>query len=299
MDPSRPRRYLPLVVNLLLVLITAAMPMPTAASSSEFDLVYVRVPRTAGPIESENSQGEPFTINHPDIGDRLPDIKLQVAGFNAPGQLVHMNAQGHRRIVFDCFKEVVPCVPLDPAVSFNGREVLFSVVYQHPQVEVSGRRLAKSSHAQLMVANLDTGEVRKLPHIPGTYDLGPVWLPNGKIMFTSNRSAIWGTVLRGATPAQHRSLQLWTANADGTQPRNVGIHEVDGALNPFVLSSGRVIYSSWQLNHMLAYRANNGRPNKFGTLHNMFWVASVDQDGGDWQSLLGAHTSKYGNRSPT
>ncbi len=279
---------------LLFATVAGLEPVSAQASTKQFGFVYVRVPRSQGPVDAVNRKGEPFTIDHPDVTDRLPDTQLQLTGFNAPGQLVHVDALGNRRILFDCLKEITPCVPLDPAVSFDGREILFSVLYQSPDVEAGGRKLGKTSHAQLMIARLDTGEIRKLPNIPGTFDLGPVWLPDGKIMFTSTRSGVWGTVLRGARPAQHHSLQLWIANADGTQPRNVGVHEVDGALNPFVLSSGRVIYSTWQLNHMLAFRANNGGPNKFGTLHNMFWVASVDQNGGDWQSLFGAHTSKYG-----
>ncbi len=284
-----------LFLAMLFTVVSVFNPVLAHTITEPFGFVYVRVPRTQGPVEAETRLGETFTIDHPDVNDRLPDTKLQVAGFNAPGQLVHIDAKGNRRILFDCFKEATPCVPLDPAVSFDGSEVIFSVLYQSPEFERNGRKLEKSSEAQLMIVRLDTGEIRKLPHRSGTYDLGPVWLPNGKIMFTSNRSAKWGTVLRGATPATHQSLQLWIANADGTEPHNVGVHEVDGALNPFVLSSGRVIYSSWQLNHMLAYRANNGGPNKFGTIHNMFWVASVNQEGGDWQSLFGAHTSKYGN----
>ncbi len=296
MNQGTSRRPSVLLIPLLVLftLVSSIDPIPATASTSQFGFVYVRVPRTQGPVEAKTMRGEAFTIDHPDVNDRLPDSKLQVTGFNAPGQLVHIDAKGNRRILFDCFKEVTPCVPLDPAVSFDGNEVIFSVLYQTPGGETSDRKLKNSSHSQLLIARLDTGEIQKLPHTTGTYDLGPVWLPNGKIMFTSNRSAKWGTVLRGATPPQHQSLQLWIANADGTQPRNVGVHEVDGALNPHVLSSGRVIYSSWQLNHMLAYRANNGGPNKFGTLHNMFWVASVNEDGGDWQSLFGAHNSKYG-----
>jgi len=80
------------------------------------------------------------------------------------------------------------------------------------QVGIYNRQKIEESNAHLWLLDLATGQATKLaPHAGMSLDETPSWFPDGKrIAFQSNRTGI---------------LQVWTMNADGTDPRQVtGLH---------------------------------------------------------------------------
>ena len=267
-------------------------PLPPIEPIRLGGVVYVRVPRTTatGVINGN-------TYKNFDVYDRLletvtPESTLGVSELNGPGQLVYLDADGNTHILYDCMNSVPACVPLDPMVDWAGGKVIFSVytgVLSNLQMHGTTlpNRTMQSTGAQIHIVDLQTKQVTPLPQPSGVHDTGPIWLSDGRIMFTSTRSKEHGIMLRGITPQHHYQLQMWMMDADGSNAVRVGPSDINSALHPYLLSSGRVIYSSWQLNHQLAFRGGPG--NAPGTTHNMFWVASIDQRGGDWLSLLGAH----------
>lgn len=272
-------------------------------------VVYSRVPRTVpSEVTADQFSRERTTIDgktyknfdHYDQLSETGDVSHSMQMFNGPGQLVYRDSNGNTQILFDCMNAPIPCVPLDAMVDFTGRYIIFSVYYgeldyMHEHgVDLPNLEL-RTTHAQMHIVDLQTLKVTPIPQPEGVYDTGPVWLPNGRIMFTSTRSKEFGTSIRDHTPIDTHSLQLWIADVDGKNAANIGPHERDQALHPYVLSSGRVIYSTWQLNHQLPFRENNGGANSFGTTRNFFWVASVDLRGGDFHSLLGAHGTYINN----
>ena len=272
-------------------------------------VVYSRVPRTvpsditAGQFSAERITIDGKKYKNFDFIDLLSetgyeDDVMQV--FNGPGQLIYLDDKGKNHILFDCMNAPIPCVPLDAMVDFSGNKVIFSVYYGELQpLQAHGIDLPNtvlySTHAQLHIVDLKTFNVTPISQPKGIYDTGPVWLPDGRIMFTSTRSKEFGTTVRWHSPLDNHVLQLWISDADGSNAYNISPHERDHALHPYVLSSGRVIYSTWQLNHQLPFRDNNGAPNSFGTTRNFFWVASIDLRGGDFHSLLGAHNGHVKN----
>lgn len=259
-------------------------------------VVYTRVPRTRGRHEVTLRDGSSYTLESPDVWDRLPDSRLVFEGFNAPGQLVLRRPDGSETIIFDCFKSPQPCVPLDPAVSSDGRKILFSV-YRGRQLssaewnrtKLPNQRLAGAMEAQLHVADLNSGKITALAHQAGVFDVSPAWLPDGRIIFASTRANTEQPRLDRITPNNRKEPQLFISAADGRGAINVSPHEVSTAMHPYVLSHGRIAYSSQWLSHNLAYGTTNGSINWPGTLDNMWLVMDIDLRGGDMNALLGAH----------
>ena len=76
------------------------------------------------------------------------------------------------------------------------------------QAGVYNRQKIEESTAHLWIVDVGTGQATKLaPHSGWSLDETPSWFPDGKrIAFQSNRTGV---------------MQVWTMNADGTDPRQV------------------------------------------------------------------------------
>ncbi|GAB3289974.1 PD40 domain-containing protein [Parahaliea aestuarii] len=272
---------------------TPQRPSPEAALEP---MVYTRVPRTHGQHTVTLRGGESYTLHSPDIWDRLPDTKHVFDGFNAPGQLVYRDVDGSERVLYDCMQREKPCVPLDPAVSLDGSKILFSV-YRADRLRnayLSGttlpnQQLGSITNAQLHIVDVASGEVHPLPQPAGALDVSPTWLPDGRIMFASNRDPQREPFLDRITPNNRADPRFYIANADGSDVHLVTQHEVSTAMHPYLLRSGRVAYGSQWLSHNLPYMSTNGGVNWPGTLDNMWVVMDMDYRGGDMTALYGAH----------
>lgn len=286
--------------GMVLLLALAAFCPPTAvraASPSVQDvIVYSRVPRTLDTTMLIN--GEPVEVRHLDVFDALPEVAMPFSGFSAPGQLVLRGRYGWERVIFDCYTENLPCVPFDASVSLDGRRIAFAVYRADGfkqrrlrQNEVLPNKLLGSSgrESQIYIYTIQTGELSAWPHVPGRQDTSPVWLPDGRIMFASDRHGTREPFIPGATPTSKAPPRLYVANADGTGVVDIAPHEVGGAMHPWLLNSGRVAYSSKWLSHNLPFVGTNGGINWFTTLENMWVLADIDYRGGDMTALLGSH----------
>lgn len=273
-------------------------PYTTSALNENFAIVYIRIPRVTQSSDYTNYLGiKKIGLKNWDLMQTLPETSHRVGDMSGPGQLVYRNRQGQERVLFDCMVSA-DCLPMDPTVSFDGKKVIFSVLKGKFQFAMNhGLPLPynyiESTEAKLVIVDIQSGELNYLPHISGTYDTGPIFLPNGKIMFTSNRANDLGSSHSYLSPNKERSLQLWLANGDGTQAERVGPHELDGALHPYVMSDGRVLFSTWQIRHLQAHSSNNGSIGSPSAKDNKFWLASVDHTGGKWMAVLGAHGHEY------
>lgn len=269
---------------------------PLYEGALEEAIVYVRVRRTTGLHDVELKDGSSYTLHSPDVWDQLPDSGHVFDGFNAPGQLVLRHSDGTERILYDCFKQSEPCVPLDPMVSFDGERILFSV-YRGERLKqawwngttLPNERLDSATEAQLYVVDIASGKVTPLKHSPGVFDVSPVWLPDGRILFASSRAGFREPWLDRITPNRRVETQLYIADSDGGNAINISPHEVTTAMHPYVLQSGRIAYSSHWMSHNLAYGSTNGGINWPTTLNNMWLVMDMDIRGGDMNALLGAH----------
>jgi hypothetical protein len=291
----------------------------TTPLTTPFAIVYVRIPRTVGGV----TKADPYSPAVPIDGqfDNFPETSRWVSGMSGPGQLVYRDRAGRETVLFDCINQLhTPivggvrdpggpreCLPLDPSVSFDGKKVLFSVLYASFQPKTSGgatiTKVAKDPvGAQIFEADLTTFAVRALDYRQlGDFDTSPVHIPwdvtnpndTDRILFTSNRAReLPSSLLYGPNPGASFNatlLQTHIADQDLKNARRVGVHERDGVLHPFVMSDGRVVFSFWSLSHMAGYRHNNGVSRVGASKENEAWLASFDSKGGTFAAVFGRH----------
>jgi hypothetical protein len=136
----------------------------------------------------------------------------------------------------------VVCCDQDPAfaevdisgydLSFDARQIVFSA------------KLAGDQRYGLFLLRLDDGSIDQLPTNPLRDYVSPIFLPGGKILFTTN------AVVEEGAP-QHRdeyergvTLQVGTINADGSDEL-LGARNLSHRVFPTLLSDGRVLLTQW------------------------------------------------------
>ena len=115
----------------------------------------------------------------------------------------------------------------DPAVSWDGRRVLFS-----------WKKSLDGDDYHLYELEIESGQVRQLTFGLGFADYEPAYLPDGDIIFASTRCVqtvdCWWTEVSN----------LYTCDRDGRYLRRLGFDQVHTVF-PAVLDDGRVIYTRW------------------------------------------------------
>lgn len=118
----------------------------------------------------------------------------------------------------------------DPAVSWDGRRVLFA-----------WKKSLDADDYHLYELDVASGTVRPLTSGLGVADYEPAYLPNGDIVFASTRCVqtvdCWWTEVSS----------LYTCDAEGRFLRRLSFDQVH-AIFPQVLEDGRVIYTRWDYN---------------------------------------------------
>jgi len=140
-----------------------------------------------------------------------------------------------------------------PDVSFDGRRVLFCF------------RPAKERTFHLYEANLDGSGLRQITF--GNYDdQDPIYLPDGRIAFMSNRGNSYARCTVG-----HPSTVLTRCDADG---RNIYILSGGGEpeYTPALMSDGRILYTRWEYTDKELMRIQSlWTVNPDGTGTTVFW----------------------------
>lgn len=118
----------------------------------------------------------------------------------------------------------------DPEVSYDGKEILFSM-----------RSNLENDDFHLYVYDVETRATRQLTFGLGVADIEPAWLPSGDVIFVSTRCGqnidCWWTEVSN----------LYTCDSQGRYLRRLGMDQV--TVNyPKVLDDGRVIYTRWEYN---------------------------------------------------
>lgn len=271
----------------------------------QYPIVYTRVPRTHGTHSITLSSGEIFTSTNWDFLDALPEVGRIYSQFNAPGQLVLRLPGGNEKVIYDCMNHRRPCVPMDPMPSLDGRKIAFSVYSadglkapwpenrKYPNRQLNGSNVK----AQIHIYDMDSGTISLWPHSGNNKDISPVWLPDGRIMFASSRSPSYPPKLHRINPHPTQP-RLFIADADGNNVQDISPHEITGAMHPFVMTNGRIAYSSHWTSHNLPYVHNNGGINWPGTITNFWNIMEIDRRGGDFMALLGAHKNNMSGSNP-
>jgi len=111
-----------------------------------------------------------------------------------------------------------------------------------------------------------------LPHQAGIFDIGPAWLADGRLAFTSDRMNIYTTLFN------YTQSQLHAFDLDGRNVQVLSYESFSGERHPILLTDGRLAFSSWQLFGMFPHRT--GRIGGGATtLENLFHIWAEYADG--------------------
>ncbi len=145
----------------------------------------------------------------------------------------------------------------DPAVSFDGTKIMFSM------------RPPGGAHRNIYEINADGSGLHQITSGGGD-DYDPLYLPDGRIAFTSNRDGEMDEY--NHSPAEH----LYTANMDGSQMERISYNQSDD-FDPELLPDGRIVYTRWE---------------HFGTM-NRFPLFATNPDGTGAFHFYGPHDVNF------
>ena len=238
----------------------------TIPTTGAFDIVYVRYPIAKTP-------------DVPAPAGRVAIPAGEVPYSIEPGaDLMLLKANGNEIVLVDC----TDCSTMDPFISYDGKTVyyaLYDKVINNPfgdeyaswiyKIHLEGHpdfdhykpiRLTYDDgfDSVLFKANRDNNGIVKTGHDQSTYrairDMGPVPLADGRLLFTSNRSALTAfhpdtnAIIKGSVQ------QLYVMDDhDGTavtrELANIQLLETGNihlVQHPIQLKDGRIIFSTWQ-----------------------------------------------------
>jgi len=236
-------------------------PKPIATDKSvayDYDLVYVRAPRTTKDKNGKEQQAEVWPA-----ADGPTNLK-------APTDLMLLHPDGSEEVLVKGGSGAVS----DPYVSFDAQWVYYT--YFHGTTERGGADVYKVHVKTRKVVRLteqqytpNTGIFepgKPAPREP-VYNMHPCPLPGNRVAFVSSRD--------GLKSPRHasRALQLFVMDDDGANVEKIGHLNVGEALHPVILTDGRIIFSSLEV---------QGK-------RNAGWgILGIHPDGTNWDPVISA-----------
>jgi hypothetical protein len=267
---------MPIVILFILFSFTKTSIIQAGVNPVDYDIVYVRQVRFG-----DNTNTLWPEVFHP-------------ARLDAGADLMLLHPDGSEEILVDC--DV--CSVTDPFVSFDAQWVFYSLFHDMTQLNTQRGDLPLLG-ADIFRINLATREVQQLTHgefTPNTgngnwdeanpvnpssqfnrmgygiLNLGPMPLPDGKLVFTSNRN--------GHIPTKgfsNPTMQLFVMDIDGSNIHDISPMTIGSALHPTILNDGRIMFSSYESQ---------------GLRDNRIWgIWTINPDGTNWGPLVSAMTS--------
>ncbi len=151
----------------------------------------------------------------------------------------------------------------DPCVSWDGERILFSM------------RAPGESSRNIWEIEADGGNLRRVTS-GGGHDFDPLYLPDGRIVFTSSRDGEMDEY--NHSPSEH----LYACDADGGNLERISFNQSDD-FDPTLLADGRIIYTRWE---------------HFGTM-NRFPLFFTNPDGTGTFHMFGPHDRNFFHAQPT
>lgn len=296
----------------------------TAVTGVDIPIVYSWSPRHLEGFTMSGSYVEPEAAS---VYGRLPDTANWIHGF-PEANAVYRYANGTEVTMFDCVNTTLKCAALDPKVSPDATKVAFWVVYFDeirtdvawsvagtapiPMGKGPNRAtlyfwdVATETVSELTqsTVNLEGGgtELRTIA-APDRY-ITPEWISNTKLVFSKFYQAAegydhaYGAQVAGSAKATPYCCKhtLTTADIDLSDVNNpvmtnetrIAKHHSQ-ATHPFVLSDGRILVGTLQIEDQLGHNQGNGQT----TLQNQWWLNILNPDGSGEFTVFGAHGLSY------
>jgi mono/diheme cytochrome c family protein len=151
----------------------------------------------------------------------------------------------------------------DPAVSFDGKKILFSM------------RPPGGTNRNIFEINADGTGLRQVTS-GGGHDFDPLYLPDGRILFTSTRANEMDEYNHAL------SATLYVCDMDGSNLERISYNQSDD-FDPELLPDGRIVYTRWE---------------HFGTF-NRFPLFVTNPDGTGTFHRFGPHDRNFFHPAPT
>ena len=124
---------------------------------------------------------------------------------------------------------------LSPELSFDGREILFA----YTEAEPTRYKWSEKSTYHIFGVNVDGRGLRLLTDGPWN-DFDPCYMPNGRILFVSERRGGYGRCHGRPVP----TFTLHTMNRDGSEIVCISPHETN-EWHPSIDHHGMIVYTRW------------------------------------------------------
>lgn len=163
----------------------------------------------------------------------------------------------------------------DPEVHFDGKKIVFS--------------LRKDIKDDFHIYEIDTDgdHLKQLTFAPRVSDIQPIYMPDGKIIFSSTRDPKY-------IPCQrHLMANLFTMNGDGSNIRQIG-HNTQFEGRASLMPDGRVLYTRWEYvdkHYASAYGLWTVNPD--GTNHALYYGGYAWQPGPITDARIIPGTGKF------
>ena len=163
-------------------------------------------------------------------------------------------------------RDIVPMAPgrtvRDPEVDYDGKRIVFSM------------RAGRADDYHIYAIEADGSRLRQLTAAKGVSDIDPVWLPDGRIVFSSTREPKYCMCNR------HIMANLFRMEADGANIHQIGKSTLfEGHAS--VLSDGRIVYDRWEyVDRNFGDAQGLWVCNPDGTRHAIYWGNNTTSPGG-------------------
>jgi hypothetical protein len=132
-------------------------------------------------------------------------------------------------------KKLQPGGFLSPELSYDGRTILFA----YTEAEPTRYKWTEKSTFHIFKVNVDGSPLVQLTDGPAN-DFDPCWLPNGRIVFISERRGGYGRCHPRPVPL----YTLHSMNADGSNIIRLSHHE-GNEWHPSIDRNGMIVYTRW------------------------------------------------------
>lgn len=295
---------------------------PNPPANASYSIVYTSSPRFGGypGVDLLKTASDVRFINH---GFEETDLEIK----NPNGEII---------VIKNCTSNAAQiCAAQEGRVSPDGTKIAYSLGIGNFIDNNYGTPIIRElTSAHIYIYDIASNTSKVIPNQgPDVINRMPDWLSNTELVYSSNaankfpvkdqfnchqgvfppgfvdsqgnsiaglpRGMNGGVCISQSYEYGHasKSMQIFKMNIDGSGQTNLTPHEYM-AIRPTVLKhpkhNGRIIFSSWQSAEDKGYYKGAAGP---GTIVNLWWLMSIDTNGGDQTSIVGAHHSGYINKS--